>query len=151
MALLTATIRDNSNELSRMTVRVDDLIGTDVWTVVTGLASALETILETLSIGVLASIVFSQDGIAQDASTPASGFAQREQGIRFFFTDTEGNKGNVTVPAADLGTYAVEGQDRVDLADTDIAALVTWLESNALSNHGNAITVNYGVIVGRAS
>jgi hypothetical protein len=134
-----------------MTVRVADIEGTDVWTVVTGLAAGLESALETLSLGTLVSIVFSQHGITEDDTRPASGFAQREQGIRFFYEDTEGNKGNVTLPAADLGTYAVAGQDRVDLSDTDIAAMVTWLEANALSNHGNAITVNYGVIVGRSS
>lgn len=151
MGLLTATIRDNSDELSRMSFRVDDLDGADVWTVVTGLASSLETAIEALSIGTLAGIVYSQNAVAEDASTPANGFAQREQGIRFFYTDTAGFKGNVTLPAADLGTYAVQGQDRVDLTDVDIAAMVSWIEANALSNHGNAVTVNYGVIVGRNS
>lgn len=150
MAIMTATFRDNSDELSRVTVRVDDLDGADVWTVVTGLAGGLESALEGLSLATLKSIVFSQDGVTEDDTRPASLLAQRESGLRFFYQDdVNGDKGNITVAAPDLASLKTAGTDEADLSVTEIAAMVTWLESNALSKGGNAITVNRAVFVGR--
>lgn len=150
MGHLAVTIRDKSKELSTFRVRVDDQEGADVWTVVTGLGSALEALVEDLTIGVLASMTYSQGAIAEDEGVPASGFAQREAGLRFFYTDqSNGKKGNITIAAPDSGTLAVEGTDEVPLATTEVAAMVTWLEANALSIDGNAIAVDKAVLVGR--
>ena len=150
MGLLTATFRDNSDELSRMTVRVDDQDGADVWTVVTGLGSALETILENISIATLVSINYSQGAIAEDDTRPASLLAQRESGLRVFYQDAvNGEKGNITIAAPDLTALKTAGTDEADLSVTETAALVSWMESNVLSKAGNAITVTKGVFVGR--
>lgn len=150
MGYLAVTIRDHSNELSTFQVRVDDQAGADVWTVVTGLGSALEALVEDLIIGTLASIVYRQDAIADDPSTPANGFAQRENGLRLFYHDDDnGKKYNLTIATPDSGTLAVPGTDEVPLAQTDVAALVTWLESNMLSPEGNAIVIDKAVLVGR--
>lgn len=149
MGLLTATFRDNSDELSRVSVRVDDLTGPDVWTVATGLGSGLESVLEGLSIATLVSINYTQGTVAEDDTRPASLLAQRESGLRFFYQDTEGEKGNITVAAPDLANLKTPGTDEADLTITEIAAMVTWLEANALSKGGNAITVNKAVFVGR--
>lgn len=150
MGILTATFRDNSDELSRVTVRVDDLTGPDVWTVITGLAGDLETHLEGISIATLKSIVYSQDGVEEEDVRPTSLLAQRESGLRFFYQDTvNGDKGNLTIAAPDLASLKTPGTDEADLAQAPIANLVTWLEANALSKGGNAITINSAVFVGR--
>lgn len=150
MGIMTATFRDNSDELSRITVRVPDLTGPDVWTVITGLAGDFETHLEGISLATLKSIVYSQDGVAEDDTRPASLLAQRESGLRFFYQDdVNGDKGTLTVAAPDLASLKTPGTDEADLAAAPIANLITWLEANALSKGGNAIAINRAVFVGR--
>jgi len=150
MGYLAVTIRDHSKELSTFQVRVDDQAGADVWTVVTGLGTALAGLVNDLIIGEIASIVYRQDAVAPSPDTPANGFAQREQGLRLFYhDDANGKKYNMTIATPDLGTLAVEGTDEVPLAQSDVAALVTWLESNMLSPEGNDIVIDKAVLVGR--
>lgn len=152
MGLLTARFRDYSDEYSTLTVHVDDQDGADVWTQVTGWAQGLETALEGLSIATLVSIHYRQGAIAEDDTRPASAFAQRETGLRMFYSDdVDGAKYNITVPAPDLTAVAQEGTDDVPLSVTEVAALVTWMQANMLSPQGNAITVDRAVIVGRNS
>lgn len=90
--------------------------------------------------------------IIPPVGNPASvATAQREIALRFFFTDTAGNKGFLTVPGPEITSYPPQGTDNADMADPDIAALITALEANALSGQGLAITVNRVVLVGRRS
>lgn len=152
MGLLSARFRDFSDEYSTLTVIVDDQDGADVWTQVTGWASALEAALEGLSIATLVSIYYRQGAIAEDDTRPANAFAQRETGLRLFYSDdADGSRYNITVPAPDLTTIAQEGTDDVPLSVTEVAALVSWMESNMLSPNGGAITVDRAVIVGRSN
>ena len=150
MALLTATFKDRSDELSRFTVRVDDLAGTDVWTVVTGLANALEGLVEDLSLCTLVGINYAQQAIALDLERPTSEYAKRENGLRIFYRDaTTQKKFNVTLPGPDATIIDNPGSDDVLLSVTEVAALVSWMESNVISDAGNAIVVDRAVQVGR--
>lgn len=150
--LLTARFRDHSDEYSTMSVLVPDLDGADVWTVITGLGNGLESAAEALSLATLVSINYRQGSIAEDDTRPASAFAQRESGLRLFYSDdVDGSKYNVTLAAPDLSIVADPGTDDVDLTITEVAALVSWLETNAISPNGNPITVDRAVLVGRNS
>lgn len=152
MGLLTARFRDFSDEYSHMSVQVADLTGPDVWSVITGLGNGLETAAEALSLGTLVAVNYRQGAIAEDDTRPASQFAQRETGLRFFYSDNaDGSKYNITLPAPDLAIVATPGTDDVDLSITEVAAMVTWLEANVISPNGGAVTVDRAVIVGRNS
>lgn len=150
--LLTARFRDYSDEYSSVSVLVDDLIGTDVWTVVTGLAAGLESALEGISLATLVSIHFRQIANSLDDTQPASPYAEREAGLRFFYSDdVTGKKFNLTVPGPDYATIDVPGSDEIPLTQTEVAALITWMEANIVSDAGNSITVDRVVKVGRNS
>lgn len=153
MGRLTARFRDYSDEYSTLSVLVPDLDTADVWNVIVGLGAGIANALEDLSLATLVSVTYHE--IANppaDDTRPTSPFAQREQGLRFFYSDNvDASKYNITVPAPDLAIVADPGSDDVDLTITEVAALVTWLESNVLSPNGNAITVDRAVIVGRNS
>lgn len=83
-------------------------------------------------------------------SYPASEDAQREAGLRIFYHDTTNNKKyHLTIPGPDKSKMAVAGTDRVDWADTDMAALETAFEANVLSPDGNAVQIDNGFLVGR--
>lgn len=148
--LLTARFRDRSDEYSNFSVLVEDMAGTDVWTVVTGLASGLESAVEALSLATLVSIYFRQIGNAEDDTRPASVYAHRERGLRFFYSDdVTSDKFNITLPAPDGTIVDNPGSDLVDLSITEVAALVTWIEANVVSPAGNAVTVDRAVQIGR--
>lgn len=152
MGLLTARFRDRSDEYSSFSVNVSELAGTDVWTVITGIGASLETALEALSLATLVSLHYRQGAIAEDDSRPVSPYAQRERGLRFFYSDdVTGDKYNVTLPAQDATIVDNPGSDDVDLAITEVAALVSWLEANIETPGGNSITVDSAVQVGRNS
>jgi len=81
---------------------------------------------------------------------PASEFAQREFGVLVLMADTIGHKSRLVVPGPDLTLVAQEGTDVVDLAGTEMAALVSAIETWCVDPiTGNAVTVYGARIVGR--
>lgn len=81
---------------------------------------------------------------------PADQNAQRERKLLLKFQDNvTGLKGTCTVPGVNLSLVAQAGTDAVDLAQAQVAALVTVLEANYVSNAGNAITFYEARHVGR--
>jgi hypothetical protein len=153
MARIAFTIRDYSDELTSGAVRVDDQESADVWSAALALTQALETHVEAHSIGTLKTVLWNQEGAAEDDTRPASPWAQRELGFRVFMTDnTNFQKSYFTIGCADLTIGSVvEGSDELDLTENPTAAMVTWIEANVLSADGNAVTVDRIVIVGRSS
>lgn len=150
--LLTARIRDNSDEYSNVSFLVEDLVTLDVWDDVETLAAALEAAIEGMIIGTLVSVHFRQIANTVDDTRPANAFAQREVGVRFFYSDdVTGQKYNVTVATPDLTAVATPGSDEVLLTDAEIAPMVTFIEGSTISPDGNAVTVDRAVIVGRNS
>lgn len=151
MGLVTARFRDKSNEYSTFSVEVNDIDGVArLWTTLTGETDDLETAVEGISLATLVSLNYRQIANAEDDTIPASFFAERESGLRFFYSDdVTAQKYNITVPAPDLQTIAVEGSDEVPLDNATVAPMVTWMETNALSPNGNAVTVDRIVKVGR--
>lgn len=81
---------------------------------------------------------------------PAIATAQREVGIRVFYEDdVTGKKYHLTIPGPQVEDYPDAGSDDIDLTSTDMAAFIVLMESNALSEAGNAITVYGARLVGR--
>lgn len=153
MSRVSIQVRDKSSEIGAVGVYLGDQTALDAWSVPDGLADAFAGHIDALSIGVIASVQFSQATQAPDDALPASAFAQRELGLRFYLRDQTTNKLNtLTVPAPDLGTIVVTPlTDLADLTAAPVAAFVSWLEANAKSDVGNAIAVEKAVVVGRNS
>jgi len=84
---------------------------------------------------------------------PASPNAQREIGLRVFYTDdVTAKKYHITIPGPDLSLVAQAGTDVVDHTSNAAAiAFVTAFESAARSVDDNAVTVTGMRIVGRAN
>lgn len=86
------------------------------------------------------------------ATLPASAQAQREMGLLLTIADQVGFKFQVTIPAPDLETIATQGTDIVDLAGTEMAALVAALEGGDWQNPNTQVGVGQVLsarIVGR--
>ncbi len=149
--LLTARFRDYSNEYSTFSVLVEEIDG--IARTFDGLQSevaALESAVEAISLATLVSINFRQIANTEDDQAPTSPFAEREHGLRFFYSDdVNAKKYHITVPAPDYATIDVPGSDEVPLDQTEVAALVSWMEAEMQSADGNAITVDRVVKVGR--
>lgn len=152
MARITVRIRDYSDEYTNFSVPVTDLDGTDVWTVASGLASGIDSALAGAIRGTVVSITFSQGGVAEDDSRPASSEAAREQALRLFYRDdVDGNRGTISIGTVDWGALAQPATDLVPLDHAEVAPLVTWFEANMLSVSGNPITIESAALVGRSN
>lgn len=151
MAQLTARFRDAGIEYSSVSFPIPDAVGATTWTDLLSYVTTLSAALGGLSIGTLISIAFRQLGEENSDAAAANPFAQRELGVRFFFTDdTNGDKSYVTIPCPDLTNIALESNgDTLDLTDTEAAAMVTWIEANVEINAGNSVSVDRAVVVGR--
>ena len=152
MANISARVRDYSDEYSNATIRVADAV-VQTWDLLEGVADEFNTYVDALSLGTVASMTRSQETQASNDSRPASPFAQRETGFRFFLRDTTNDdRTYFTIPAADLAIDAVvAGKDELDLSAASVSGFVTWIEANVLSKQGNAVVVERAVIVGRSN
>lgn len=149
---VTVKLKDHSDELSVLGVHIPDLNLVDsLWADADALADGLAAEIAAMTIGTIQSVRASQATQAEDKTRPANAFAQRETGFRVFFTDNVNQEaGYFTIGTADLGIASVvPGQDELDLSVAPASSLVTWLETNAVTRDGNALTVDRIVIVGR--
>ena len=88
--------------------------------------------------------------VAYAGAQPADQNAQRERRLLLKFRDTvTGLKGSCSVPGIDLSLVGQGGTDAVDLAQTQVAALVAILEADYVSNAGNPILFYEARHVGR--
>jgi hypothetical protein len=152
LASLTAKIKDYSGEYTTTTFYVDGLDAIDTFDGANIIMQNLETALGGLILGTLVDVAWRQKGVDNVDALPASGEAQREKGLRFFFhDDVTGEKGNITIGTVDYGAIAQPETDLVDLANAEVAPVVTWVEANVQLNEGNSVTVDRAVLVGRNS
>jgi hypothetical protein len=150
MATLIATFKDISGEKSTVAFPIADQIGATTMAEVIAFGTSLETALEGISLLTLESIYFRQSLITEDPSDPASQYANRENAARLFWHNNISNeKGNRSVPGPDLDNVArAAGSDLFDLTDTEMAALVSWIETN-VEYDGEPVTVDRAQYVGR--
>lgn len=150
---LTLTFRDFSDERSSVAIPIasPDPLGTDyaVWS---GIASTLIPLMEAISLCNVARLQLVAIAGDHNDTRPTNGFAQRELGLRLFFTDqVNGKKSYITIPGFDVGTFGNPGSDQIDLSLSAIAPLVSYLESVMQSVDGNPVVIDRGLVVGRAS
>jgi hypothetical protein len=140
MARINFTIRDFSSELSSVSIPTAD--GTP--------RAALQTVIDAVTLGVIAKYSITEDVVAVSGDVPVSPYAQRELGLRIHVTDNvNAETGYFTIAAPDLTALTLAG-DEVVLADGGaMAALVTELQASGRSRYGNPITVNRAEVVGR--
>lgn len=147
------SVRDVSDEYGTVTFSYDPFGALETVGDIESAIAALLAAVETLTLGTVVRGWYRKEyttGLTDER--PASPYAHREIGLRFFFHDALGSKGNLTIPAPDLANIAVlEGTDLADLTDTEVAALVTIIEANVEINDGEAVTVDRAVVVGRSS
>lgn len=150
MSELVATFIDVSGEKSTATLNMNDQGGSVTITDIASLVTTAETALNGVSLATLFSVAFRQQFVDDPATLPASPYAQREAGMRFFYhSNVTGKKGRLTVPAPDMANCALlAGTDLFDPADTEVAALITWIESYVTIN-SEAVTVDSVMYIGR--
>lgn len=156
-ASVTMNMIGFSGERSRVTIGLPVLTGAN-YDDVTGNGATDSVGLLRLAIGAVSLLNFESLAVAAITHPDAGGlptdpFAQREVGLRVFYTDdVTSKKYHFTIPGPDLDALAQAGTDVVDHTSNATAiALVTALEAEARSPDGNAITVTGMRIVGRAN
>lgn len=154
MGRLTFSYIGKSGEPASVGVAVPDLTAANVESYTDG---GLSTAFDALNDALLALTLMNATGHTATAQVnqiepviPASPYAQREIAIMFFMSDTGGHKSRLSVPGPDLTLVAQDGTDLVDLTVTEVAALVTAIETYAVDPvTGNAVTVTGARIIGR--
>jgi Ca2+-binding RTX toxin-like protein len=155
MAHVSLTIRDYSDELSTVTVPIDDIdeLNDDIGEVDDELV-ALASAIDAVTLGNIARQSVTVHETEPANSRPANAFAQRETGLRLYYqtTGAQGYRGTITIPAPDLAALTfVEGSDAIVLADGAVVeALVTALETH-MEVRGEAVTIVRAAVVGRNS
>jgi len=153
MGSVSFKIRDYSDEYSFVAANLADLTALQTWDLINGLADDLATHVDAHSVGTIVDVKYAQETQASNDVRPASTWAQRELGFRFYIRDEVTQEiGYFTIPAADLTIGSVvAGDDELDLTAAPTAAFVTWIEANMLSRDDNAVTVERALVVGRNS
>lgn len=147
-------LRDYSDEYTSLGINMADIDAVaNTWDVVDGAVDTLVGHIEAHSLGTVVAAKVNQATQAENDARPASAFAQRELGIRFYLRDAVNQKLSFfTIGTADMAIGSiVAGQDELDLSAAPTDTFVTWLEANAQSPDGNAVTVERAVVVGRNS
>ena len=151
MSKVTLSYLDYSAESSRTGLYFADPAGAAFdWA---GLATAVDAVndaVEAVTLCIRGPEAISVQLAVGSAATPTDQDAQRENGLRVFYQDqTNGRKGNFTIPGPDKSLMGIQGTDLVDWSGTEMAALETAIEANCLSRDGNAIQILYGKLIGR--
>lgn len=151
---VTLTILDHSNETSRVGFHLPDMSAANYEAVsgdgVGQSVGELRLALNPLILGNHLRRTVVSDLYLDAATLPTNGAAQRERKARFTYRDTVNARlGAFEIPTFDSETYATPGTDVLDITQTDIAAMITAVETHAVSRDGNAIEVLSGQIVGR--
>lgn len=150
MAYITFTYRDHSDEMSSVAFQVTNPAadGTDL-VALKALNQAIDDALEALTLCVNGKESWTIN-VIENPALPSDEDAQRESGLRVFCHDSvENKKFHFTIPGPDKSLVAIQGTDYIDLAGTEMAALVTAVEAGALSPWGNATFVDKAKLVGR--
>lgn len=158
----TITIRDYSNELSRMTINTVDITAGNI----TAQLAALQTLVTDIGPIIYGEVAETVLKIVTPGSStpPTDPLAQIETRWLVIYADTQqyldpptdtvlnpgfGKLFQVEIPCADLeGDNLLTNSDLADLTDTQIAAFVTAFQAIARSPYGGTVTVNQIRLVG---
>lgn len=154
MGIASWTYRDKSRENSSIQLPVPDVSagGADFDAVMASVA-AVGAAIATMTQCVQARENYFQEVDAVDPAIPTEDDAQREFGLRVFYTDdVNGKQFHFTIPGPDWAQVdTVAGTDLADLSAGGLPALITAVDGNVISPYGNAVTLRRAVVVGRRS
>lgn len=145
--------RDRSSELSGLNIHFAQIAaGGANYDAVVAAIQGMTLDIAALTYCTVAGSSFRDQVDPDSGAVPISAFAQREIGLRVFYTDdVTADKFHITIPGPELDNLTlVEGSDAIVLADAGImATFVTAFETDGLTPNGNALTVTRAMIVGR--
>jgi len=156
-ASVTYNMIGHSGERSRVTLGLPVLTGAN-YDDVTGNGATDSVGALRIAIGAISLMNFESAAVGAITHPDAGGLptdpnAQRERGLRVFYTDdVTSKKYHFTIPGPDMTLVAQAGTDVVDhTSNVAAVALVAVLEAEMRSPDGNAITVTGMRTVGRAN
>ncbi len=148
---VTFTVRDHSDESSTVTFPIGPIDDTN-WVANNAKIATLETALRAATTGNVSFRMLTAYRKIVDDNRPANPYAQREIGLRLFYSDNvNGKKYHLTIPAPDLVVMSQGGTDLIDLTGSLADPIVAAMEAVMQSPDDNPVTVYKGVIVGRRS
>lgn len=147
---LSFGIRDYSNEISRVRIFHGAITAASIAGYLTQVGT-LRTAIAALVLGVVASESITMDSTALSNATPASPSAQRELKLQFNYEgDTTHKKFRFELATGDPAVV-LAGTDVVDLANSEVAAVITAFEAIGRSpdDDEETVTVTDVRLVGR--
>ncbi len=148
--LYGVTIRDYSEETSRTEFNFGAVTALNIAGVLAQIGN-LRSAIGGIILGVVAKDQWVGDRTVLDASAPSDTHAQVELKFQVnYHSNTANKKFRVEIPTADT-SKVLPGTDIADLADSDIAAFVTAMETLCKSpdNDSEGVTVDNILLVGR--
>lgn len=152
MSFGSYSYRDRSREMSTIQLNFADIAaGGANFDAVEAAIDGIGDDIEALTVCVQATERLTQVVTTKSAIVPTDDLANRESGLRVFYTDdTTGEIYHFTIPGPDWALIVVfPNTDLADLTDEPLATLVSAVESDVLSPVGNSVTVLRAVVVGR--
>ena len=158
MANLVFTYRDFSDEVSSVSIQVPAITSANFDVILGDSCIQGRGILRAAIDGVTRGLRVRESAVAVAESfggTLTDQDAQREDGLRVWGRGEDSGKlFSITIPTADRANLAVAGTDDVPLDGTEMAALVSALETYWKADYGAAledITIVRARLVGRAN
>lgn len=153
---LNFQIRDYSDEKSTVSIPINDVTDLNFDDLTPGAGSArgdLQTAIEGVTIGNIAKYTSKVHDEAVNDVRPTDAAAQREAAIRIYARGQDTNKlYTLSVPCPNFDVVAQAGTDLIDLTGTEMAALVTALETHWQPPlDASGVLVEKAVLVGRRS
>ncbi len=143
------TIRDHSDELSSVAFPIAAVDET-TWVLTNTRIAALQAAVAAATTGNIAFRTLTAFREVVDDNRPLNPYAQREIGLRLFYSDdVTGKKYHLTIPAPDLIVMSQGGTDLIDLTGSLADPIVAAMQALMVSEDGNPVTVYKGLIVGR--
>lgn len=107
---------------------------------VADLCTALQALSDAKITDVVTTVV---DTEVQGTAESANPLGTAEDAIRLYMRGADGSNHHADFPAP-IDTIFLDDGETVDLADSDVAALITLLETNCKTRNGLAVTVTRG-------
>lgn len=148
----TLTQNDHSNEKTRTSYRVSDIVDLATLDAANAAMAAMITAQGNITNSVLKSKKVSLGTVVVNNAIPASLDSQRERKIVIKYEDVAtADLYSLEIGCADTDALVIpSGTDLITLADgAFMAAYVTAFEANVKSANGNAVTVISATLVGR--
>lgn len=152
---ISFTLADKGGETTTVTIPVQNVTAANFDTVLGNLATQgrfeLESAILAVTTGALTNVGAKAYDEGQVFTLPTDPYSQREIGLRIWGRgQTSGKLYSITIGTADLDVLDPGVNDEVDLAGTEMAALVTALEDNWRPTYDGSVGTTEAIVVERA-